>query len=98
MSPGDFFIGCLKNNVLRNHPITMEELKTEIENTVRTVNENMVHGVFKNLIRCLNTCLEINGGQFQHVLSKFLAYGFSQFLNFSLALLFGHVVVQFRET
>ncbi len=51
-----------------NQSSTLVELKTEIEMAIRSIDENMLRNVFENLLRRMNACLDINGGQFQHLL------------------------------
>ncbi len=52
----------------KNQPTISVELKTEIQIAIRSIDENMLPNVFKNILRRLNACLHINGGQFQHLL------------------------------
>ncbi len=63
-----FLWGFLKYVMYKNQHTTLVELKTEIERVIRSIDENMLQNVFKNLLRRMNTCLDINGGQFQHSL------------------------------
>ncbi len=54
-SPADVFLSVfLKDVVYKNQPITLVELKSEIEMAIRSV-DDMLRNVFKNLLRRMNT-------------------------------------------
>ncbi len=67
LTPPDFVLWAyLKNNVYLNKPTTVDELKTEIEAQIHNIDENTCERVFQNMIRRLDACQAIEGGQFQH--------------------------------
>ncbi len=49
-----------------NKPTAVDELKTEIEAQIHNIDENTCKCVFQNMIRRLDACHAIGGGQFQH--------------------------------
>ncbi len=66
-TPPDFFLWAyLKSSVYFNKPTTVDELKTEIEAQIHNIDENTGKRVFQNMIRQLDACQVIGGGQFQH--------------------------------
>ncbi len=67
LTPPDFFLWAyLKNTVYLNKPTTVDELETEIEAQIHNIDENTCKRVFQNMIRRLDVCQAIGGGQFQH--------------------------------
>ncbi len=67
LTPPDFFLWeYLKNSVYLYKPTTVDELKTEIEAQIHNINENTCKREFQNMIRQLDACQAIGGGQFQH--------------------------------
>ncbi len=66
LTPPDFFLWAyLKNSVYFNKPTTVDELKTKIEAQIHKIDENTCKHVFQNMIRRLDACQAIGGGQFQ---------------------------------
>ncbi len=59
-------IKVYKNSVYLNKPTTVDELKTEIEAQIHNIDENSCKRVFQNMIRRLDACQAIGGGQFQY--------------------------------
>ncbi len=57
----------MKDVVYKNQLATLMELQTEIEMAIRSIDENMLQNVFKSLLRKMNACFDINGGQFPHL-------------------------------
>ncbi len=59
--------GLLKDNIYRNKPLTLDNLKKEIETQVHAIDENTCKRAFGNMIKRLDAC-QARGGQFQYQL------------------------------
>jgi hypothetical protein len=65
----DFHLwGNLKGKVYKNNPWTAYALKTEIRNTVRSINGDELQRVFRNLMTRCEACIREHGDHFQHLL------------------------------
>ncbi len=56
----------LKNNVYRNKPSAVRELKTKIKFQIRAIDENTCKCVLENMIRKLMCVGKLGRGHFQH--------------------------------
>ena len=56
----------MKNSVYSNNPHIIDELKMAFTEYIRNVDCAILDTVFQNTVRCVNKCLEIGGGQFEH--------------------------------
>jgi hypothetical protein len=66
LTPLDFSIfGYLKNSVFRRPLHNLNELREEIIQCCRTINQEMLQNIFENKRRRIVKCLEVNGGHFQ---------------------------------
>ncbi len=67
LTPLDFFLWAyLKNSEYLNKPTTVDKLQTEIEAQIHNIDKNTCKHVFQNMIRRLDACQAIGGGQLQH--------------------------------
>ncbi|PSN41908.1 hypothetical protein C0J52_06823 [Blattella germanica] len=66
--PDYFFWGAAKGNVYKKNKKTIEELKVEITNYVRSVTTQTLEKVFQNMCTRVELCLEQRGKHFQHLL------------------------------
>lgn len=69
LSPLDFAIwGILKGKVYQNTPRTIAQLKTNIFNAARDIDEETRLNILRNFQRRLQACIERGGGHFENVL------------------------------
>ena len=69
LTPPDFFLwGFLKSAAYVTHPHTLDELKTNIQRTVDNISCDTLQRVFRNMIKRVHMCEEVNGDHFQHLL------------------------------
>jgi hypothetical protein len=69
LSPSDFHLwGFLKENVYKNNPHTLEELKRNIELCISNVTAETVHRVASDMRKRVNACITKRGGHFQHLI------------------------------
>jgi len=67
--PPDYFLwGYLKGRVYRNKPRTTDALKANITEEIQTVTADVLARTFQNMARRVQSCLDANGGDFQHML------------------------------
>jgi hypothetical protein len=67
LSPPDFcLLGDLKENVYKNNPRTLEELKQNNELCISNVTSETLHRVTSNMRKRVNACIAERGGHFQH--------------------------------
>jgi hypothetical protein len=67
--PPDFCLwGFLKENMYRNNPHTLEELKQNTELCISSVTAKTLHWVASNMRKRLNACIAKHGGHFQHLI------------------------------
>jgi hypothetical protein len=58
----------LKGTVYQNKPQTIEALKANITEEIQTVTADVLARTFQNMARRVQSCLNANGGHFQHML------------------------------
>lgn len=69
LNPPDFYLwGFLKDNVYRNNPQTITELKRAITTTIRGISQQECVRVIDNFARRVQVCLQRRGGHLEHVL------------------------------
>jgi len=69
LTPPDYFLWrYLKGRVYRNKPRNTEALKTNIAEEIQAVTEDVLTRTFQNWARRVQSCLDANGGHFQHML------------------------------
>ena len=68
LTPPDFLRGYLKGRVYQNKPRTIEALKANITEEIQTVTADVLARNFQNMARRVQSCLDTNGGHFQHML------------------------------
>jgi hypothetical protein len=69
LSPPDFFLwGHLKEIVYQENPHTLEDLRNNITNAVQGITADVLRLVSRNMCRRMQSCLQQNGGHFQHLL------------------------------
>jgi len=69
LTPPDYFLwGYLKGRVYPNTPRTTDALKTYIAEEIRAVTADLLARTFQNMARRVQSCLDANGGHFQHML------------------------------
>ena len=69
LSPLDFFYwGHLKNNVYRNKPNNLAELRVKIINESERITREMILNTQRHFCDSLYYCQLVNGGHFQHLL------------------------------
>ncbi|KAK7101965.1 hypothetical protein V1264_020263 [Littorina saxatilis] len=65
----DFYLwGFLKDNVYRNNPQTITELKRAITTTIRGISQQECVRVIDNFARRVQVCMQRRGGHLEHVL------------------------------
>jgi len=69
LTPPDYFLwGYLKGRVYQNKPRTIDALKANITEEIQTVTADVLARTFQNMARRVQSCLDANGGHFQHML------------------------------
>lgn len=69
LNPPDFYLwGYLKDNVYRDNPQTIPELKQAITRKIRAIPKEECVRVIDNFARRAQVCLQRNGGHLEHVL------------------------------
>jgi len=66
--PAYFLSGYLKGRVYRNKPRTTDALKANITGEIQVVTADVLARTFQNMARRFQSCLDANGGHFQHML------------------------------
>ena len=66
--PDYFLWRYLKGRVYRNKPRTVDALKANIAEEIQTVTSDVLARTFQNMARWVQSCLDANGGHFQHML------------------------------
>ena len=67
--PPDYFLwGYLKRRVCQNKPRTIDALKANISEEIQAVAADVLARTFQNRACWVQSCLDANGGHFQHVL------------------------------
>jgi len=66
--PSDYFLwGYLKGRVYQNKPRTIEALKANITEEIQAVTADVLARTFQNMARRVQSSLDANGGNFQHM-------------------------------
>ena len=69
LTPPDYFLwGYLKGRVYQNKPLTMDALKANSTEEIQAVTADVLARIFQNIARRFQSCLDANGGHFQHML------------------------------
>jgi len=69
LTPPDYFLwGYLKGTVYHNKPRTIDALKANITEEIQAVTADVLARTFQNIARRVQSCLDANGGHFQHML------------------------------
>jgi hypothetical protein len=69
LSPPDFYLwGFLKENVYKNNPHILKELKQNTELYISNVTADTLHQVASNMRKRMNACIAKCGGHFQHLI------------------------------
>jgi len=69
LTPPDYFLwGYLKGNVYQNKPRIIDALKANITEEIQAVTTDVLARTFQNMARRVQSCLNANGGHFQHML------------------------------
>lgn len=69
LSPLDFFLwGHVKNNVYKERPRNLDDLKTRITAEMRRIPEDMLERTIINFKYRLGHCLAVNGAQFENLI------------------------------
>jgi len=69
LTPPHYFLwGYLKGTVYRNKPRTIDALKANITEEIQAVTADVLARNFQNMARRVQSCLDANGGHFQHML------------------------------
>jgi hypothetical protein len=69
LNPLDYFLwGYCKENVYKNKPRTLENLKSEVEKIVSEISRDTLKKVTSNLATRLNFVIEKNGSHIEHVM------------------------------
>jgi hypothetical protein len=69
LTPPDYFLwGYLKGRVYQNKPWTTAALKANITKEIQAVTADVLARTFQNIVRRVQSCLDANGGHFQHTL------------------------------
>jgi len=69
LTPPDYFLwGYLKGRVYQIKPRTIDALKANITEENQAVTTDVLERTFQNMARRVQSCLDANGGHFQHML------------------------------
>jgi len=69
LTPPDYFLwGYLKGRVYQNKSRTIDALKANITEEIQAVTADVMATTFQNMVRLVQSCLDANGGHFQHML------------------------------
>ena len=66
--PDYFLREYLKGTVYQNKPQIIDALKANITEEIQKVTADVLARTFQNMARRVQSCLEANGGHFQHML------------------------------
>jgi hypothetical protein len=66
--PDYFLWRYLKGRVYQNKPRTIDALKENITREIQAVTADVMARTFQNMARRVQSCLDANGGHFQHML------------------------------
>ena len=69
LTPPDYFLwGYLKGRVYQNKPRTIDALKANITEEIQAGTADVLARTFQNIARRVQSCLDADGGHFQHML------------------------------
>jgi len=69
LTPPDYFLwGYLKGTVYQNKPRTIDALKANNTGEIQAVTADVLARTFQNIACRVQSCLDANGGHFQHML------------------------------
>ena len=69
LTPPDYFLwGYLKGRVYENKPRNIDALKANITEEIQAVTADVLARTSQNMARRVQSCLDANGGHFQHML------------------------------
>jgi len=69
LTPTDYSLwGYLKGRVYQNNPRTIDTLKANITEEIQAVTVDVLARTFQSIARRVQSCLDANGGHFQHIL------------------------------
>jgi len=69
LTPPDYFLwGYLNGRVYQNKTRTIDALKANITEEIQAVTADVLARTFQNIPRWVQSCLDANGGHFQHML------------------------------
>jgi len=69
LTPSDYFLwGYLKGRVYQNESRTTDALKANITAEIQAVTADVLARAFQNMARRVQSCMDANGGHFQHML------------------------------
>ena len=69
LTPPDYFLRRYpKGRVYQNKPRTIVTLKANITEEIQAVTADVLARTFQNMARRVQSCLDANGGHFQHVM------------------------------
>jgi len=66
--PDYFLWGYLKGTVYQNKPRIIDALKPNITEEIQAVTADVLAMIFENMAHRVQSCLDTNGGHFQHML------------------------------
>jgi len=66
--PDYFLWGYLKGRIFQNKPRTIDALKANITEESQALTADVLARTFQNMARRVRSCMDANGGHFQHVL------------------------------
>ncbi len=58
----------MKNTVFAQNPVSIDDLKIKISAAIDSIHVSTLKKVFKNLKKRVKACIEVGGGQFEHLL------------------------------
>jgi len=61
-------MGISERRVYRNKPRTTDALKANITEEIQSVTADVLATFFQNMARQVQSCVDANGGHFQHML------------------------------
>ena len=67
-TPDYLLWGYLKGRIYQNKPRTIDALKANITEEIQAVTADVQARTFQNMARRVQSCLDANGGHFQHML------------------------------
>ena len=69
LTPPDYFLWAyLKGRFYQNKPRTIDAFKANITEEIQAVTADVLARTFQNMARRVQSCLDANGGHFQHML------------------------------